>query len=162
MSSSATIKIPLNKLKRDDGRQEKSPIQLAIEAELARKQEQDAGYEDVTEVCSYYCGRVGFLPYQDNCLQCPYQPFPLPLPKQFYQPLSQEHKRIRFRKRIGRGGRVLIDRVGFRHHHHPSDARGGGKTKPGALQEPIFDKYRFDSESSEDEEPVEVDEMDDK
>lgn len=53
---SATIKIPLNKLKRDgfDIRQEKNPLQLAIQAELARKQEQDAGYEDVTEVSPFF------------------------------------------------------------------------------------------------------------
>ena len=48
--SSATIKIPLNKLKRDDTRHEKSPMQMAIDAELAKKREQDAPYEDVTEV----------------------------------------------------------------------------------------------------------------
>jgi hypothetical protein len=49
---SATIKIPLHRLKRDgqENRHEKSPMQLAIEADLARKKEQDAPYEDITEV----------------------------------------------------------------------------------------------------------------
>lgn len=45
---SATIKIPLHKLRRD--RLDKSPAQLAIEAELARKKEMDLPYEDCTEV----------------------------------------------------------------------------------------------------------------
>lgn len=45
---SATIKIPLHKLRRD--RLDKSPAQLAIEAELARKRELDLPYEDCTEV----------------------------------------------------------------------------------------------------------------
>lgn len=34
LSASATIKIPLHRLKRDDGRIEKSPAQLAIEADV--------------------------------------------------------------------------------------------------------------------------------
>lgn len=47
---STTIKIPLNRRKRDDASIEKSPLQLAIESELARKREEDADYEDVTNV----------------------------------------------------------------------------------------------------------------
>jgi hypothetical protein len=47
---SATIKIPLHKLRRD--RLDKSPTQIAIEAELARKKEMDLPYEDCTEVMS--------------------------------------------------------------------------------------------------------------
>lgn len=47
---SATIKIPLHRLKRDDGRFEKSPAQLAIEADLAKKKLLDAPYEDLTDV----------------------------------------------------------------------------------------------------------------
>jgi hypothetical protein len=47
----ATIKIPLNKLKRDGfDRHEKSAAQLAIEAELAKRKEEDSGFEDVTDV----------------------------------------------------------------------------------------------------------------
>ncbi|KAI8148864.1 enhancer of polycomb-like-domain-containing protein [Fennellomyces sp. T-0311] len=136
-SSGATIKIPLNKLKRDDGRHEKSPMQMAIDAELARKREQDAPYEDVTE--------------------CPYQPFPLALPKQFYQSLSQ-HKQPhqpRFRKRVGRGGRVTIDRIGFRR-----ECLSGKTATP--FQQKAYERYRFDSESSDEDEPFEVDEMDDR
>ncbi|KAI9490712.1 enhancer of polycomb-like-domain-containing protein [Zychaea mexicana] len=138
-SSGATIKIPLNKLKRDDGRHDKSPMQMAIDAELARKRELDAPYEDVTE--------------------CPYQPFPLPLPKQFYQSLSQQKQPHQpcFRKRIGRGGRVLIDRTG-----HKRDALGG-KTAPATpFQQKAYERYRFDSDSSDEDEPFEVDEMDDR
>jgi hypothetical protein len=140
-SSGATIKIPLNKLKRDgfDIRQEKNPLQLAIQAELARKQEQDAGYEDVTE--------------------CPYQPFPSPLPLQFYQSLYPQAQKAqpRYRKRIGRGGRVFIDRAGL--HARKRRLPEGLMTEA----EPVFDRYRFDGSSDEeedDEEPVEVDEMD--
>lgn len=48
--NSATIKIPLHKLRRD--RLDKSPTQIAIEAELARKKEMDLPYEDCTEVMS--------------------------------------------------------------------------------------------------------------
>lgn len=50
-SCRATIKIPLNKLKRDGfDRHEKSAAQLAIEAELAKRKEEDSGFEDVTDV----------------------------------------------------------------------------------------------------------------
>jgi hypothetical protein len=49
--TSATIKITLNKLKRD---LEKSPIQQAIENELSRKRELDAPYEDITEVTTIH------------------------------------------------------------------------------------------------------------
>ncbi|KAI9275855.1 enhancer of polycomb-like-domain-containing protein [Phascolomyces articulosus] len=150
-SSGATIKIPLNKLKRDDGRHEKSPMQMAIDAELAKKREQDAPYEDVTE--------------------CPFQPFPLPLPKHFYQSLSQPQQQPqpiqkpsyspRFRKRIGRGGRVLIDRTSHYGHHRRSPL--GGKSSPHTpLQQKAFERYRFDSDSSDEDEPFEVDEMEDR
>jgi hypothetical protein len=52
---SATIKIPLHKLRKEQ-KIEKSPTQLAIEAELARRKELDQNYEDVTDVspfCAY-------------------------------------------------------------------------------------------------------------
>lgn len=48
--NSATIKIPLHRLKRDESRVEKTPTQLAIEADLACKKLLDAPYEDLTEV----------------------------------------------------------------------------------------------------------------
>ncbi|KAI8393952.1 enhancer of polycomb-like-domain-containing protein [Radiomyces spectabilis] len=93
--SGATIKIPLNKLRRDGFQtQDKSPIQLAIDAELARRKEQDLHFEDITE--------------------CPYQPFPLSVPDQFFHPLQKGPKQPRFRKRIGRGGRVMLDRANVR------------------------------------------------
>lgn len=47
---SATIKIPLHKLRKESTRIEKSPTQIAIEAELARRKELDLPYEDVTDV----------------------------------------------------------------------------------------------------------------
>ncbi|KAI9487265.1 MAG: enhancer of polycomb-like-domain-containing protein [Benjaminiella poitrasii] len=132
IGSGATIKIPLHRLKRDAVHVEKSPAQLAIEADLAKKKKLDAPYEDVTE--------------------CSYQPFPIPLPTQFFQPLSNG---IRYRKRIGRGGRIFIDRTGYK---RPSTTFG--KTKPGANNQPI-DKYMFDSDSNNEESDVEIDEMDD-
>ncbi|OAD72938.1 hypothetical protein PHYBLDRAFT_169198 [Phycomyces blakesleeanus NRRL 1555(-)] len=134
-SSGATIKIPLNKLKRDglDGRQDKTPMQIALEAELARKREQDAPYEDFTE--------------------CPYQPFPLPVPHQFF--CSLPSRGPRYRKRVGRGGRIFLDRTGYK--RNPSHSMGG-KTKPGFQQE-LYDPYRFESDSSDDE--FKVDEMQD-
>lgn len=54
LSVSATIKIPLYRLKRDDGRIEKSPAQLAIEADLAKKKLLDAPYEDLTDVSCFW------------------------------------------------------------------------------------------------------------
>ncbi|KAI9316178.1 enhancer of polycomb-like-domain-containing protein [Dichotomocladium elegans] len=94
-TSSTTIKIPLNKRKRDEQVVERTPMQLALENELAKKREEDVGYEDVTE--------------------SPYQPFPLPLPYQYYQSLQGTGSLSQiphFRKRVGRGGRVFIDRIG--------------------------------------------------
>ena len=63
IDSSTTIKIPLNRRKRDDAITEKSPMQLAIESELARKREEDADYEDVTNVSST---RMGYDPECTN------------------------------------------------------------------------------------------------
>ncbi|KAI9323758.1 enhancer of polycomb-like-domain-containing protein [Dichotomocladium elegans] len=135
-SSGATIKIPLNKLKRDESRHDRSPLQQAIDAELGRKRERDAAFEDVTE--------------------CPYQPFPLPLPLQFFQSLSPQAKQVRYRKRIGRGGRVFIDRIG-----HAVQPLEGGKTAPTTFQQNAYKRYSFDTDySSDEDEPVEVDEMD--
>ncbi|KAI8365693.1 enhancer of polycomb-like-domain-containing protein [Choanephora cucurbitarum] len=134
--SSTTIKIPLHKLK-STIRLDKSPTQIAIEAELSRKREADALYEDVTEFG--------------------YQPFALTTPQLFYQQLSAPGKTKpagpKFRKRMGRNGRLFIDRVGF--SLKPSS---GGKSKPGA---PLYDLSRFDSDMSDSEDnEIEVDEMD--
>ena len=119
-SSGATIKIPLHRLNRIH----KTPAQLAMEAELARKKEVDAPYEDVTSN--------------------PYQPFPLSTPQQFFR--SLEEGGPKFRKRMGRNGRVFMDRMGYKPN--------GGKTLPGSSP---TNRYRFDSDMSEDE--VEIDEM---
>ncbi|KAG0174692.1 Enhancer of polycomb-like protein 1 [Apophysomyces sp. BC1034] len=136
--SGATIKIPLNKLKRDglDGRQDKSPMQIALEAELSRKRERDAPYEDTTE--------------------CPYQPLLKSIPDQFFQCLSHSKPSYpRFRKRIGRGGRVYLDRVNPSKQHE----RITGKFKPLGFQN---NRYKFDTDWSDDEEnEVEVDVMQD-
>ncbi|KAI9248519.1 enhancer of polycomb-like-domain-containing protein, partial [Phascolomyces articulosus] len=132
--SSTTIKIPRSLLRQNGGdaldRHEKSPMQLALESELAKKREEDAPYDDITE--------------------CPYQPFPMDLPMQFFQVLPtpspntpQPHTR-QFRKRIGRGGRVFIDRIG---HRTPS-------LSP--------DRYMFDDDHTEMDEVIEIDETDDK
>lgn len=139
-------------------RHEKSPIQQAIEAELARKREQDAGYEDVTYVSHHdYCLCYKFA-YILSSFQCPYQPFPLPLPQQFFQSLSPQKSRVRFRKRIGRGGRVFIDRIG--HRIQPLEGGKGGKQhSPSAFQQNAYERYRFDHDSSDDEETMEIDDM---
>ncbi|KAI7887922.1 enhancer of polycomb-like-domain-containing protein [Mucor mucedo] len=114
-SSGATIKIPLHKLNRIY----KSPTQLAMEAELNRKRELDLPYNDVTD--------------------SPYQPFPLPIPQQFYQTLDNSQQK--FRKRMGRNGRVFIDRMDYEPKEKDS-------------------KYRFDSDASDGEDLMEIDEMD--
>ncbi|CEP11311.1 hypothetical protein [Parasitella parasitica] len=138
--SGATIKIPLHKLRRTG--LDKSPAQLAIEAELARKKELD-------------------LPYED-CTESPYQPFPISTPQHFYQSINANpHGRSvqaepKFRKRMGRNGRLYIDRKGFTAEHQT-----GGKTRPGTQSEPTYNKYRFDADVSDDELPEEqIDEMD--
>lgn len=133
-SSGATIKIPLHKL----NRVHKSPAQLAIEAELARKKELDLPYEDVTSA--------------------PYQPFPLSTPQQFYQPLSTTFGKTKpagpqYRKRMGRNGRIFIDRIGYK------PTAGGGKTLPGTTLMQEYDQYKFDSDMSEDEDGIDIDEM---
>lgn len=52
----------------------------------------------------------------------------------------------------------MIDRVGYPR----APLQTGGKTRPSALQESAYDRYRFDSDSSDDEELMEVDETDDR
>ncbi|KAI8147612.1 enhancer of polycomb-like-domain-containing protein [Fennellomyces sp. T-0311] len=130
-SSGTTIKIPLSRLRRDTengDRHDKSPMQLAIEAELTKKREEDLPYEDVTE--------------------CPYQPFPSSLPTHFFQTLPPAQtvtgNSRRFRKRVGRGGRVFIDRIGF--------------SKP----ELETDPFQFDPDYEEVDATEEMDEKDDR
>lgn len=82
----------------------------------------------------------------------------MPLSSQFFQSLS-ENNGIRYRKRVGRGGRIFIDRAGYRQSQY------GGKTKPGvstAISDENFNKYRFDSDEVDQESDMEVDEMDDR
>ncbi|CEI89091.1 hypothetical protein RMCBS344292_03461 [Rhizopus microsporus] len=123
---SAIIKIPVGKLKADYPIQipvEKSVEQLAIESELNKRKVIEEQYDTID-----------------------YEPLLPALQSQFYQALSNQNP-IRYRKRIGRGGRLFIDRVGYRHVSSPS----------------AFDKYRFDqSDEEEDDDPMEVDEMDDR
>ncbi|CEP19141.1 hypothetical protein [Parasitella parasitica] len=135
IGSGATIKIPLHKLKRDDGRVEKSPTQLAIEADLARKKLLDAPYEDLTE--------------------CSYQPFTSPLSTQFFQPMSNG---IRYRKRIGRGGRTFIDRAGFNRNVFAKIRL----EMMNEYQRNSLDRFVFDADSSDEESEVEIDEMQDR
>ncbi|KAK4512539.1 Phosphotransferase [Mucor velutinosus] len=143
-SSGATIKIPLHKLRRD--RLDKSPAQLAIEAELARKKEMD-------------------LPYED-CTESPYQPFPFSTPQHFFQSIGATPKDKpkqsgpKYRKRMGRNGRIFIDRKGVAvsSEQHQS----GGKSRPGVPLQPTHNQYKFDSDVSEDEhsDEMDIDEMD--
>ncbi|ORX46532.1 hypothetical protein DM01DRAFT_1149873 [Hesseltinella vesiculosa] len=126
-SAGTTIKIPLHRLKRDAfDKLEKSPLQLQIESELAKRRERDADYEDITEN--------------------PYQPFPRSIPNMFFQPLpstSSPSPKLRFRRRMGRGGRMFIDRTG---HLPPSP----------------HTKFAFDGDSELDESEEEFDMMDDR
>ncbi|CAO3638663.1 unnamed protein product [Mucor fragilis] len=143
-SSGATIKIPLHKLRRD--RLDKSPAQLAIEAELARKRELD-------------------LPYED-CTESPYQPFPLSMPQQFYQTIQRtstdepQQSGPKYRKRVGRNGRIFIDRKGV--SISSEQQHSGGKSRPGLPLQPTYNQYKFDSDVSEDEysDEIDIDEMD--
>ncbi|KAI8089939.1 enhancer of polycomb-like-domain-containing protein [Halteromyces radiatus] len=153
--SGTTIKIPLNKLKRDafEGRIEKSPIQLAIENEIIKKKEQDAPFEDVTE--------------------CPYQPFPQPIPQLFYTPLFSPDSlssasQPQFRRRLGRNGRLFLDRTGY-HCRSLHDLKG--KSKPYEMYLKARERYRFDTdyafddddddEYNKDNDVIEVDMMQD-
>lgn len=77
------------------------------------------------------------------------------LSSQFFQPIAGN---IRYRKRIGRGGRIFIDRAGYK---KPTS----GKTKPGMntdYQRNAMKRYDFDSDSSQEDSDMEVDEMDDR
>lgn len=78
------------------------------------------------------------LPY-DDVTDSPYQPFPLSIPQQFYQTLDNNQQQ--FRKRMGRNGRIFIDRMGYEPKEKDS-------------------RYQFDSDVSDQEEQIEIDEMD--
>ncbi|KAG0173931.1 Enhancer of polycomb-like protein 1 [Apophysomyces sp. BC1015] len=137
-SSGTTIKIPLSRLKRDgtDLHQEKSPMEQAVEASLERKREKDEPFEDITE--------------------SPYQPFPLSLPHQFFHPLSSSsNKKLRYRKRIGRGGRVFMDRV----HAQPEPFN----TSEQELLQNMLKRFKFDTDASDDENnDPQINDMDDR
>lgn len=103
-----------------------------------------------------------FLSVKISCLlnynknQCSYQPFPTPLSTQFFQPMSNG---IRYRKRIGRGGRIFIDRTGY-------NRSISGKVKPGMTmteyERNSGNRFEFDSDSSDQESDIEIDEMQDR
>ncbi|KAF7730047.1 Enhancer of polycomb-like protein 1 [Apophysomyces ossiformis] len=130
-SSGTTIKIPLSRLKRDGAElhPEKSPIEQAVEASLERKREKDEPFEDTTE--------------------CPYQPFPLPLPCQYFQPLPSLNTSLLYRKRIGRNGRVFMDRI----QNQQSEAFN-------AYEYSLSRQFMFDTDVNDDEnKPYVVDTM---
>lgn len=79
------------------------------------------------------------------------------LSSQFFQPLSSN---TRYRKRIGRGGRIFIDRAGYKSNTLSS----GGKTKPGLSEQErhLLHRYDFDSDSSQEDSDIEIDEMNDR
>ncbi|CAO3686323.1 unnamed protein product [Umbelopsis ramanniana] len=141
--SGATIKIPLNKLKRDGfDLHEKSAAELAILAEVEKRKEEDSGFEDITD--------------------SPYQGFPIYLPSRFLRTVSPNKSisadaparlsRPSYRKRMGRGGRIFIDRIGFGRNHSESVS---GKTKPSDPYERAVKRFKYDSdEMTDDEEDV--------
>ncbi|KAI8064376.1 enhancer of polycomb-like-domain-containing protein [Gongronella butleri] len=112
--STTTIKIPLAKLK-----QEKTPLQQAIDAELLRRKEQDAGYEDITNRS--------------------YQPFASRVPDLFFHALVPSD--VHVRKRVGRNGRVFLDRRSFRPKNNGGRSRG---------------RFQFDSDHSDSDEDFEA------
>ncbi|KAF9912123.1 Enhancer of polycomb-like protein 1 [Lobosporangium transversale] len=137
--ASATIRIPHNLLadrestsSQEDGRKDRSS-HSNIESELAKRREDDVGWEDLT----------------DN----PYQQFTVPYPQQFFKILPQQRngKYMSFRKRVGRGGRIHIDRQFTRPRNMFKDSHGYyDNLKDLFLQYDginAFDKYRFDDDS---------------
>ncbi|KAG0298128.1 Enhancer of polycomb-like protein 1 [Dissophora globulifera] len=138
--TSATIRIPLNFKDRDslssqdDGRKDRNGMS-SIESELAKRREDDVGWEDLT----------------DN----PYQQFPVPYAQQCFKTLPQQRngKYISFRKRMGRGGRIHLDRQFARPRNSaPKDSPHGYYE---SLKDMFgqydgintFDKFRFDDDS---------------
>ncbi|KAF9969175.1 Enhancer of polycomb-like protein 1 [Actinomortierella ambigua] len=164
--TSATIRIPLNFKDRDPLSQDKDRSGLSsIDAELAKRREDDVGWEDLT----------------DN----PYQPFLVPFSQQCYKSLSQPRngRFASFRKRMGRGGRLHIDRHFYRPSPYPKEAfardpfggvagGGGGPAhgyngylgggggfghpagSPHGQQDYVFDKFRFDNDGFDQDEIV--------
>ncbi|KAF9109259.1 Enhancer of polycomb-like protein 1 [Mortierella sp. AM989] len=136
--TSATIRIPLNFKDResnssqDDSRKDRSTLS-SIESELAKRREDDVGWEDLT----------------DN----PYQQFTLPYAQQCFKLLPQQRngKYISFRKRVGRGGRIHIDRQFGKPRSAFKDSYGyydGLKDMFGQYDGVnTFDKFRFDDDS---------------
>ncbi|KAF9167210.1 Enhancer of polycomb-like protein 1 [Mortierella sp. AD011] len=136
--TSATIRIPLNFKDRDsnssqdDSRKDRSALS-SIESELAKRREDDVGWEDLT----------------DN----PYQQFNLPYAQHYFKTVPQQRngKYISFRKRIGRGGRIHIDRQFAKPRTAFKDSYGyyeGLKDLFGQYDGiNTFDKFRFDDDS---------------
>ncbi|KAF8937254.1 enhancer of polycomb-like-domain-containing protein [Dissophora ornata] len=136
--TSATIRIPLNFKDRDslssqdDSRKDRNGMS-SIESELAKRREDDVGWEDLT----------------DN----PYQQFPLPYAQQCFKILPQQRngKYISFRKRVGRGGRIHIDRQFARPRNALKDTHGYYDSLKEAFGQydgiNTFDKFRFDDDS---------------
>ncbi|KAF9198123.1 Enhancer of polycomb-like protein 1, partial [Haplosporangium sp. Z 27] len=135
--TSATIRIPLNfkgesNSSQDDSRKDRSALS-SIESELAKRREDDVGWEDLT----------------DN----PYQQFTVPYAQQCFKIPSQQRngKYISFRKRIGRGGRIHIDRQFAKPRNAFKDSYGyydGLKELYGQYDGiNTFDKFRFDDDS---------------
>ncbi|KAJ2956067.1 hypothetical protein NQZ79_g8040 [Umbelopsis isabellina] len=135
--SGATIKIPLNKLKRDGfDRHEKSAAQIAIEAEVAKRKEEDSGFEDVTDFLRNVLADESISLHNE--------------PLHSRQPC--------YRKRVGRGGRIHIDRIGLATHQRK---HAGGKTRPSDDYERAVKRFKYDSDEMSDEEE-EIDDMEDR
>ncbi|OZJ06851.1 hypothetical protein BZG36_00048 [Bifiguratus adelaidae] len=135
-AAGATIKIPLHKIRRDEdyARNKNAPSQL--ELELARRRKLDEGWEDITEN--------------------PFQPFPKSTPLSYYRYLHipsqpQEHRSTprrqpSYRMRMGRGGRVFLDRhhVELLHHMDSTETTHNYFSKS-------WRAYDFDDDLSDDE-----------
>lgn len=63
-----------------------------------------------------------------------------------------------YRKRVGRGGRVHIDRIGLATHHRKHT---GGKTRPSDDYERAVKRFKYDSDEMSDDEE-EIDDMEDR
>ncbi|KAF9938634.1 Enhancer of polycomb-like protein 1 [Modicella reniformis] len=133
--TSATIRIPLNFKDResllssqDDTRKDRSGL-ASIESELAKRREDDVGWEDLTDQ------------------------FPVPYAQQCFKIVPQQRngKYISFRKRVGRGGRIHIDRQFARPKNAFKDSYGyyDGLKEMFPQYDGVntFDKFRFDDDS---------------
>ncbi|KAG0075146.1 Enhancer of polycomb-like protein 1 [Podila epicladia] len=128
--SSATIRIPLNfkdreSASQDDPRKDRSGLS-SIESELAKRKEDDVGWEDLTD--------------------SPYQQFTVPQSQLCYRVMPQRNGHaLAFRKRVGRGGRIHIDR----HFARPRNLYRDPYYKElyGFDGINTFDKFRFDDDS---------------